>query len=95
MTRRSYSIDIVVNGRRIEEVIIDSHYEKKHPDINDTTILRLVEELDGKEFACEIFKDGFQFYMLDRIPLGKKYYRLIWCMQDGQVYIGVINAFRR
>jgi hypothetical protein len=27
------------------------------------------QTLDGKEFVLEMVKDGFQFYMLDRIPL--------------------------
>ncbi len=34
MARRSYGVNIVVNGRNINEVIIDSHYEKKHRGIN-------------------------------------------------------------
>jgi hypothetical protein len=95
MTRRSYGVDIVVNGLHITEVIIDSHYEKKHPDVTDEIICRLVLTLDGKEFVHEMVKDGFQFYMLDRIPLDGKLYRLVWCMQDECIYIGVINAFRR
>ncbi|MBP1779569.1 MAG: hypothetical protein H6Q86_5580, partial [candidate division NC10 bacterium] len=28
--RRSYKMHIVVNGRSIEEVVIDPHYEVKH-----------------------------------------------------------------
>ena len=95
MTRRSYDVDIVVNGRHINEVIIDSHYEKKHPDVTDEIICRLVQTLNGKEFAHEMVKDGFQFYMLDRIPMDGKLYRLVWCMHEELIYIGVINAFRR
>jgi hypothetical protein len=30
MSRREYSISIVVNGQRITKVIIDPHYEEKH-----------------------------------------------------------------
>jgi len=95
MTRRTYDIDIIVNGRRINEVIIDSDYEKKHPDVTDEIIYRLVQTLDGKEFAHEMIRGGFQFFMLDRIPLDGKLYRLVWCMQAKCIYIGVINAFRR
>ena len=95
MTRGSYGIDIVVNGQRIKEVIIDPHYKEKHPDITDEIICRLVLALNGKEFAHEMIRDGFRFYMLDRIPLDRKLYRLVWCVQDGFIYIGVINAFRR
>ena len=95
MTRRSYDVNLVVNGRQITEVIIDPHYETKHPDITDAIILELVQKLDSKEFLSDSTKDGFKFYMLDRIPLGNKHYRLVWCMQDECIYIGVINAFRR
>ncbi len=51
--RRSYAVSLVVNGRPINEVIIDPHYEVKHPDINDTLILELVRGLEGKEFQPE------------------------------------------
>lgn len=37
--RRRYTMRLVVNGRQINEVIIDPHYESKHPDINDALIL--------------------------------------------------------
>jgi hypothetical protein len=95
MARRSYEVDIVVNGCHINEVIIDSHYEKKHPDVTDEIICRLVRTLHGNEYSPEMIRDGFPFYMLDRIPLDHKLYRLVWCMQEECIYIGVINAFRR
>jgi len=36
--RRSYKMRLLVNGRPIEEVVIDPHYEIKHPDIDDALI---------------------------------------------------------
>ena len=95
MARRTYKIDLTVNGIRIIEVVIDPHYEKKHREINDTLILELVHKLDGKEFAPEERQGGFEFFMFDRIPHNGKFYRLVWCTQDHCMYIGVINAFRR
>ena len=95
MARRSYDANIVVNGRNINEVTIDSHYENKHQDLTDEVICRLVQTLDGKELTHEMFKEGFRFYMMDRIPLDGRHYRLVWCKQDECNYIGVINAFRR
>ncbi len=95
MLRRLYKTKLTVNGRLITEVIIDPHFEKKHSDINDRIILELVRFLDGKEFPVEDYREGFEFFMLDRIPLMGKFYRLVWCMQDQCMYIGVINAFRR
>ena len=51
--RRSYAVSLVVNGRPINEVVIDPHYEIKHPDINNALILELVRSLDGREFQAE------------------------------------------
>jgi hypothetical protein len=51
--RRSYALNLVVNGRPINEVVIDAHYEIKHPDIKDDLILELVRGLGGKEFQPE------------------------------------------
>ncbi len=51
--RNSYPMNIIVNGRQIDEVVIDSHYKQKHPDITDALILELVVGLDGKEFQVQ------------------------------------------
>lgn len=93
--RRSYTVDLRINGRTIIEVIIDPHYEEKHPDIDDSLILELVSTLHGREFQAEERDEDWEFFMLDRIERRGKYYRLVWCMQDQRLFIGVINAFRR
>lgn len=93
--RRSYKMHIVVNGRSIEEVVIDPHYEAKHPDIDDELILKLVQRLDGKEFQPETRHDEWEFYVLDRIEFRGKRYRLVWCQRDVSPLLGVINCFRR
>lgn len=93
--RRSYALEVTINGRRIEEVIIDPHYEESHPDISDALILELVKKLDGREFQLEEREDDWEYFMLDRLEHRGKAYRLIWCMKDGHLFIGVINCFRR
>ena len=93
--RRSYKMHIVVNGRSIEEVVIDPHYEVKHPDIDDELILKLVRRLDGREFQPETRHDEWEFYVLDRIEYRGKRYRLVWCQRDASPLLGVINCFRR
>ncbi len=93
--RRSYAVNLVVNGRPINEVVIDTHYEIKHPDINDALILELVRGLDGKEFQPEEREGEWEFFMLDRIEHHGKQYRLVWCMRDASPFLGVINCFRR
>ena len=49
-TRRTHKIvPITVNGIKVVQVVIDSHYEKKHSDhITDSLILCLVHKLDGR-----------------------------------------------
>jgi len=94
-TRRSYALNLVVNGRPINEVVIDTHYAIKHPDITDDLILVLVRGLDGKEFQSEEREGGWEFFMLDRIEHQGKQYRLVWCMRDASPFLGVINCFRR
>ena len=93
--RRRYKVHLQVNGRRIEEVVIDPHYAIKHPDIDDGLILELVQGLDGKEFQPEVREDEWEFFMLDRIGHRGKRYRLVWCLQDAEPLLGVINCFRR
>ncbi len=93
--RREYNVDIVINGGVIRQVIIDSHYESKHPDINDALILEIVTSLDGKEFKPDGSDEEWEFYTLDKISHKGKRYRLVWCMKDKCMFIGVINCFRR
>jgi len=93
--RRRYAVNMVVNGRKIKEVVIDPHYESRHSDIDDALIFKLVGYLNGREFLAEE-KDGeWEYFMLDRIEHGGKFYRLVWCMGDRSSLIGVINCFRR
>lgn len=93
--RRTYKIDpIVVNGVTVVQVVIDTHYEKKHADhVNDSMLLRLVRKLDGR-FELPEAKDETYSYFATLIKLDAKQYRLIWLLEDGAIYVGVVNAFR-
>lgn len=94
--RRSYPILITVNDRPIHKVVIDSHYEVKHKEsINDATILDLVQMLDGKTFVPEVEKDDFLYFKTEPLSLNGLNYRLVWLLENDEIYIGVINAFRR
>jgi len=95
MNRREYEISIVFNGIKIKKVIIDPHFELKHAaSITDEIILALVEKLDGLVMPPEDQKPPYS-YFVDDLSLNNKLYRLIWLVEDDQIYIGVINAFRR
>ncbi|MEW6056991.1 MAG: hypothetical protein AB1540_10285 [Bdellovibrionota bacterium] len=95
VTRRTYKIDpITVNGVQVVEVIIDPHYEQKHSDhIDDPLLLRLVKKLDGR-FELPETKSGAYSYFATLIELESKQYRLIWLLEGGAIYVGVVNAFR-
>ena len=94
--RREYNVALLVNGVKITKVLIDSHYEKKHAEsINDDIILGLVMQLNGKDFEADQSKLPFQYFVTDRIKYSGKFYKLIWLMEEHEIYIGVINAYRR
>ena len=93
--RRAYRLSLTVNGRQVNEVVIDPHYETKHADISDALILELVRGLDGKEFQPDERDGEWEFFMLDRMEHRGKQYRLIWCMRARFPFLGVINCFRR
>ena len=93
--RRAYVLRLEVNSRQVNEVVIDPHYQTKHADISDALILELVKRLAGKEFQADERDGEWEFFMLDRIEHQSKQYRLVWCMRDECLFIGVINCFRR
>jgi hypothetical protein len=94
--RRDYKISITVNARAVTRVVIDLHYELKHSDsVDDGIILSLVQLLDGKTFMPETESDGFKYFKTDPLILNGVSYRLIWLLEKNEIYIGVINAFRR
>jgi hypothetical protein len=94
--KRDYPILITVNHRKIFRVVIDTHYEEKHKDsIDDQIILQLVEMLDNQVFDAEAEKDGFKYFKTEPLEINGLKYRLIWLLENDEIYIGVVNAFRR
>jgi hypothetical protein len=94
--RRDYKISITINFKAITRVVIDTHYELKHSNsIDDKIILSLVQMLDGKTFTPEVERDGFQYFKTEPLFFNNMNYRLIWLLEKNEIYIGVINAFRR
>lgn len=96
MKRREYPIRLIFNEILITKVVIDTHYEKKHSaSISDQIILDLVKQLDGKVIFPETFAAPYSYFKQDRMELNGKFYRLIWLLEENQIYIGVVNAHRR
>lgn len=90
--RREYSLAITFNKRCFSRVVIDPHYEEKHPDITDQLILELVKQLDGRDIEPEGEADGFK-YFAHEMDWQHKSYRIVltYCEED---FLGVINVFR-
>lgn len=93
--RRIYKISpITVNRVKVVQVVIDSHFEKKHSSsMNDQLILSLVKELDGRFEASEARKGRYS-YFATLIEFNRKQFRLIWLLEDHAIYIGIVNAYR-
>jgi hypothetical protein len=37
----------------------------------------------------------FFYFSTDKIELNGKFYKLVWLLEEDQIYIGVVNAYRR
>ncbi|MBK7961542.1 MAG: hypothetical protein IPK04_10315 [Bdellovibrionales bacterium] len=96
VNRRTYQVQITVNGHKIKTVVIDPHYEIKHSaTITDGLILQLVAQLDGGDFSPESVAKNFEYHMTDNLVARGKKYRLVWLIEREQLFVGVINAYRR
>jgi hypothetical protein len=51
--------------------------------------------LDGEEVDPEVKNPPFSYYTSDRMLLDGRFYKLVWLLEKGQIYIGVVNAYRR
>ena len=96
--RRHYPARLVVNGRIINEIVIDSHYEVKYSSsINDEIILTLVSTfLDGGTFPVDgRGVEGHEYFTTEPLFYEGKPYRLIWLLPPEGDSLGVVNCFRR
>ena len=85
----------VVNDREFNEIVIDPHYREKHPDIDEATIVAMVQDLDGEKVEAQTRRGAWEYFELDPVLYREKLYRLIWCAEDGVHEFCVINCFRR
>jgi hypothetical protein len=95
MSRSEYEIkSISINDTLITKVVIDDHYKEKHAEsITDELILCLVKQLNNR-YELPDSTDGDYTYFATVLSLESKQYRLIWLLEENEIYIGIINAFR-
>ncbi len=95
MVRQIYLKRLVVNGKRFRRVIVDSHYEERHPELNDKTVLGVVEALSGLFFLYEkMLPSGYLVFVTEPVWADAKPYRLVWTYHPENDYLGVITCFR-
>lgn len=63
--------------------------------MNDQIILRLVRQLDGQFVEPDSVGSPYSYFVSDNMILDGKRYKLSWLLEDHQIYIGVVNAYRR
>jgi len=88
---------LIINGRTIAFVVVDSHYQKKHAgSVNDEIVLALVRQLNRRTFVpAERSPSGFQFFVNDRMEHEGRLYKLIWLLHSAEEFVGVVNVYRR
>lgn len=94
MKRTIYHVSMEFNSLAINEVVIDQHYKIKHAEMSDDLILKIIKELNGESRVHTKEKDGFYYFVEDPISIEGKPYRLVFLMEKGLSYIGIVNAFR-
>lgn len=92
--RARYDISIRFRDIDFNEVVIDQHYSQKHFDVSDWIIIELIKELDEEHPYIESVNEPYTYFVVEPIFHNKKPYRLIFLIEKGARYIGVINAFR-
>ena len=90
--KKTYTLNIEVNGYSFLKVDISQLYQKKHADITDELILELLKLfVDKKTFQPD--KLTTDYFVLEKIlRLGKKY-KLVWQIENQNSFI-VVNCYR-
>lgn len=93
--RNEYQLKITINGRKLNRVIIDQHYQTKHSaTVDDRKILELVKTLNEEILPVDREEDGYQYFRVEPVIHNKSPYRLVLVIYIHDDFLGVINAFR-
>ena len=94
--RRSYPANLIVNGRKVNEIVVDPHYEIRHKSaMSDDLIRELVGKLSGLTFLPDATDlNGFEYFKTEPLWHDGRAFRLIWLTHPNETWLGVRNAFR-
>lgn len=92
--RKEYFLKITINNRNLSRVVIDQHYQLKHPEMSDDLILELVKSINKEIFEIESETNGFQYFRVEPVMHNDKPYRLVLLLCIHDDLLGVVNAFR-
>lgn len=85
---------VTINNHDFRKVMIDwKHISIRHPDVTQTLVLQAVRQLGGRHLNKEVTKPPYK-YFVSLLKLNEKNYRLIWLLEEGQDYVGVLNLYR-
>jgi len=86
---------ITVNGISIKEIYIDPYWKKHQKEgISEELIIELVKLLDGKRSEIGKRYDNWVYFAEEPLFYSKKAYCLVWCLEDKQNYLEVIDCYR-
>jgi hypothetical protein len=54
-----------------------------------------VRQLDNQFFEADHTDPPYSFFVVDKMVLNGKKYKLVWLLEDKEIYIGVVTAYRR
>jgi hypothetical protein len=91
---REYQIEpLLINGNMIQNLKISDHIDKHSDHIDDPLVIQIIRDLNGQDFIpCD--NDGKFNYFASIIEFDGSTYKLIWLLEEGLLYIGVITCFK-
>lgn len=95
--RRVYQIPkLVIRGRKIEVLIIDPHFEKRHSYMTDEKIYYLVKKYLPYNEPKSAKKEGlWECLVWEPLVYENKVHRLIACFHEKEVdFLGIVHCYR-
>jgi len=94
--RRVYELQGIINKRKLDKLVIDPHYEEGHGSyMTDEKIYILVHELLRiQRFVFAGRMEKWEYFEADILWIDKNY-RLVFCLEDDQEYLGIVDCYRK